>query len=1300
MESHRNGASGSSPDFSRIQQGYNMQQPGPGPRGGPRPLSSDSSSTFGVRIQVQGIEGHPYVVLNNGDSRAALPSGGLESYSRNWDHQEESVNAHSQSDYTSMVNDRQSPLGSPYMERSPLGSPYMERSPLGSPYMERSPLGSPYMERSPLGSPYMERSPLGSPYMERSPLGSPYMERSLLGSPNMERSIPNHARGGSLTEVREGRESQRMLASTVSMFDFQDSHLQQLQRTMPTSNIGLNFQRHPELLKPYNPDWNSLSPLSPRLSSSRRLSVPPTQTTSVPRPGHLTRGLQSGAGAALTQGAGPRSGPARIPLPAEGIERAPTQTQGPGPAPVPAPAQTQGQGPAPVPAPAQTQGPGPVPAPTQTQGPGPVSAPGPHHHSFTTLLSPPSEVTNVPRRSPNAVDTEPISSIGSLINQFDSPQQMGRAGPRRGRIPPEDRRRSRSVDSRRQCHSYPLDPSSPASAVRGTRGETPGGVTSAPGSPKGRGANGPSTLMFNKLQWEKEVGPSVVSPKAVKVRYRVEKTSLSRSRSLNHTEEESKRETQVITPDLLKGQRGLQQLSTEPQRPNEDATKQILFTYLNDGTTDLSSTTQKKVNLVFDRINQLKWKTAENVEEEIRDCAAETKALQQEGAELEREVSKLKTQLEHKTKNGRALVEACERAQTDVKTVQEELDRRREELSTLRDRLAGMEAELEVVIDELVKVKAERERGRTERTVLQQQLSDLHDELDQAKNATQAESTEKQLLLKDLAQLRLDFQELIQVQEEQEEVLHWRERELTALKGALKEEVESHDKELGIMKEVYDKEVQKLQEEVEEVKESNTILGQEKREVEEERGEARGQVKERIQEREELKGQVEELESKVDQLNLVIKESKTLQRQLVKCIEQLKREKQQVEGTLAEVKEKEEEISQANKDQLIKLENVQSELTQLNHHHREAKERLKEERRRTEELRRMKSDLEEERRLQNSTVEKLQREMSVKVEECEASTEQLQLQVDEVRKKSHTELTELQQQLQEKGLDLEKSQQNTRKLQEELLTLEQGLERGRREWEEAQQRGRQLERKVEELEERNAHAQEDHARQVKLIEGQMSQLEQDLQDERSSTDLLMNRVDQGKQQMELIRGELLQERAVKQDLECDKITLERQNKDLKSRVSHLEGSQRSNQDVVVSRLEGRIQELEGRLEGEERDNINLQQANRKLERKVKEMMIQVDDEHISMQNQNDQLNQRLKTAKRQMDGAEEEIERLENSKRKLQRDLDEQIETNDQILSQVNALRSEMRRKQQKSAPLLMIEKADDTVCEDDINSD
>lgn len=55
------------------------------------------------------------------------------------------------------------------------------------------------------------------------------------------------------------------------------------------------------------------------------------------------------------------------------------------------------------------------------------------------------------------------------------------------------------------------------------------------------------------------------------------------------------------------------------------------------------------------------------------------------------------------------------------------------------------------------------------------------------------------------------------------------------------------------------------------------------------------------------------------------------------------------------------------------------------------------------------------------------------------------------------------------------------------------------------------------------------------------------------------------------------------------------------------------------------------------------------------------------------MNLRLKALKRQMDEAEEEIDRLEHSKKKLQRDLDEQQETNEQLQSQLKALRSEMR---------------------------
>lgn len=58
--------------------------------------------------------------------------------------------------------------------------------------------------------------------------------------------------------------------------------------------------------------------------------------------------------------------------------------------------------------------------------------------------------------------------------------------------------------------------------------------------------------------------------------------------------------------------------------------------------------------------------------------------------------------------------------------------------------------------------------------------------------------------------------------------------------------------------------------------------------------------------------------------------------------------------------------------------------------------------------------------------------MNTIMEECEASTDVLQHQVDEARERSQRELTELRRQLQEKGAELEKSRQAAKKLQEEV----------------------------------------------------------------------------------------------------------------------------------------------------------------------------------------------------------------------------------------------------------------------------
>lgn len=59
-------------------------------------------------------------------------------------------------------------------------------------------------------------------------------------------------------------------------------------------------------------------------------------------------------------------------------------------------------------------------------------------------------------------------------------------------------------------------------------------------------------------------------------------------------------------------------------------------------------------------------------------------------------------------------------------------------------------------------------------------------------------------------------------------------------------------------------------------------------------------------------------------------------------------------------------------------------------------------------------------------------QMTVIMEECEASTDVLQSQVDEARERSQRELDELRRQLQEKASELDKSRQAAKRLQDEV----------------------------------------------------------------------------------------------------------------------------------------------------------------------------------------------------------------------------------------------------------------------------
>ena len=56
-----------------------------------------------------------------------------------------------------------------------------------------------------------------------------------------------------------------------------------------------------------------------------------------------------------------------------------------------------------------------------------------------------------------------------------------------------------------------------------------------------------------------------------------------------------------------------------------------------------------------------------------------------------------------------------------------------------------------------------------------------------------------------------------------------------------------------------------------------------------------------------------------------------------------------------------------------------------------------------------------------------------------------------------------------------------------------------------------------------------------------------------------------------------------------------------------------------------------------------------------------------------QLSLRLTAMKRQVEEAEEEIDRLESSKKKLQRELEEQMDVNEQLQGQLNSMKKDLR---------------------------
>uniref|UniRef100_A0A8C2LBD5 Myosin, heavy polypeptide 14 n=1 Tax=Cricetulus griseus TaxID=10029 RepID=A0A8C2LBD5_CRIGR len=197
------------------------------------------------------------------------------------------------------------------------------------------------------------------------------------------------------------------------------------------------------------------------------------------------------------------------------------------------------------------------------------------------------------------------------------------------------------------------------------------------------------------------------------------------------------------------------------------------------------------------------------------------------------------------------------------------------------------------------------------------------------------------------------------------------------------------------------------------------------------------------------------------------------------------------------------------------------------------------------------------------------------------------------------------------------------------------------------------------------------------LEGRLGQLEEELEEEQNNSEILRDHYRKLLLQVESLTTELSAERSFSAKAESGRQQLERQIQELKSRLGEEDAGARARQKMLIAALESKLAQAEEQLEQESRERILSGKLVRRAEKRLKEVVLQVDEERRVADQLRDQLekgNLRLKQLKRQLEEAEEEASRAQAGRRRLQRELEDVTESAESMNREVTTLRNRLRR--------------------------
>ncbi|XP_005802858.2 myosin-9 isoform X2 [Xiphophorus maculatus] len=406
-----------------------------------------------------------------------------------------------------------------------------------------------------------------------------------------------------------------------------------------------------------------------------------------------------------------------------------------------------------------------------------------------------------------------------------------------------------------------------------------------------------------------------------------------------------------------------------------------------------------------------------------------------------------------------------------------------------------------------------------------------------------------------------------------------------------------------------------------------------------------------------------------------------------KNVHELEKSKRAMEQQLEEMRTQLEELEdelQATEDAKLRLEvNMQAMKAQYERD-LAGRDEMGEEKKRAlvKQVREMEMELEDERK-QRSAAVAARKKLELDLKELEAAIDTANKNRDEALKqlkKLQAQMKDLLRELEDTRMSrdeiLAQSKETEKKLkamEADMIQMQEELAGAERVKRQAIQERDELQDEINNQAAKNAQAAEERRR----LEARITQLEEELEEEQCNTELTNDRLKKAMLQTDQINVELTAERSTSQRLEGARSQLERQNKELKLKLQELEGTVKSKYKANMAALEAKIAQLEEQLDIETRERQTATKLVRRTEKKLKEVILQVDDERRTAEqhkDQTDKLNSRMKQLKRQLEEAEEEAQRANANRRKLQRELEDATESADAMNREVSSLKSKLRR--------------------------